>query len=125
MYIDDIRSANAAPSATAGVAGLEVVDERDLLAVEGKDRALVGLSAVVVEAADGQIIEPVVVHVTGGGGVGMGGPGGGVSLEDLLGGAGPGGNCVCLKCGHKAPHKRGTPCAETKCPKCGASMTRG
>ncbi len=39
--------------------------------------------------------------------------------------AGPGGNCVCPKCGHKEPHTVGTPCYEKKCPKCGTKMTRG
>lgn len=39
-------------------------------------------------------------------------------------GFGPGGQCVCPFCGTDAPHKAGIPCLETKCPKCGASMTR-
>jgi len=39
-------------------------------------------------------------------------------------GAGPGGNCVCISCGEKVPHQRGTPCNQMKCPKCGAIMTR-
>jgi len=40
-------------------------------------------------------------------------------------GAGPSGDCVCPKCGYRAPHQRGIPCYEQKCPKCGAPMTRG
>lgn len=40
-------------------------------------------------------------------------------------GFGPGGQCVCTKCGEKTSHKAGTPCFETKCPKCGAPMVRG
>lgn len=38
--------------------------------------------------------------------------------------AGPGGDCVCPKCGHTAPHKIGQPCYQMTCPKCGARMTR-
>jgi hypothetical protein len=38
--------------------------------------------------------------------------------------AGPGGNCVCPNCGHKAPHVAGQPCYQMQCPKCGARMTR-
>ena len=39
--------------------------------------------------------------------------------------AGPGGSCVCPKCGHKVEHQAGVPCKQVKCPKCGAAMTRG
>ena len=38
--------------------------------------------------------------------------------------AGPGGQCVCPKCGHKTAHQVGIPCYQKKCPKCGAKMTR-
>ena len=40
--------------------------------------------------------------------------------------AGPGGVCICTnsECGHTMPHKRGTPCYQLKCPKCGSPMTR-
>jgi hypothetical protein len=38
--------------------------------------------------------------------------------------AGPGGNCVCPKCGAKITHELGTPCYEQHCPKCGEVMTR-
>ena len=50
----------------------------------------------------------------GGGGGRMGGP--------LA--AGPGGECVCPKCGEKAPHTVGKPCVQVACPKCGTPMTR-
>lgn len=39
-------------------------------------------------------------------------------------GLGLGGSCVCPNCGKKAPHQRGTPCNQIKCPSCGAIMTR-
>ena len=37
---------------------------------------------------------------------------------------GPGGECVCPKCEEKVPHRRGVPCEEERCPKCGAKMLR-
>lgn len=39
-------------------------------------------------------------------------------------GLGPGGDCVCPSCGHRAAHQRGVPCNKMKCPKCGKLMTR-
>ena len=57
-----------------------------------------------------------------GGGRGMGRGQGRGRMGGL--GLGAGGNCVCPKCGKTAPHERGTPCTQTKCPGCGAAMTR-
>jgi hypothetical protein len=37
---------------------------------------------------------------------------------------GPGGYCICPKCNKKAPHVRGTPCQEQRCPHCGVKMLR-
>ncbi len=37
---------------------------------------------------------------------------------------GPGGYCVCAKCGAKVPHEQGTKCTTIKCPKCGHTMVR-
>jgi len=34
------------------------------------------------------------------------------------------GTCICPKCGHREPHKRGTPCMQVKCPQCGTGMIR-
>lgn len=52
-------------------------------------------------------------------GVGAGGRGLGGGFA-----AGPGGQCVCPKCGTKAAHQVGVPCYQQKCPKCGSRMTR-
>lgn len=40
-------------------------------------------------------------------------------------GAGRSEVCVCPTCGTKAPHERGIPCLQLKCPQCGKSMVRG
>jgi len=39
-------------------------------------------------------------------------------------GLGPGGYCICPSCGARLPHKRGIPCYQRSCPKCGTKMTR-
>ena len=39
-------------------------------------------------------------------------------------GSGPGGYCICTKCGHENRHTRGVPCNERECPECGAKMTK-
>jgi hypothetical protein len=52
----------------------------------------------------------------GGGGLGRGG--------GNKPGSGPGGNCLCPKCGHRTPHQVGQRCIELACPKCGAQMIR-
>jgi predicted RNA-binding Zn-ribbon protein involved in translation (DUF1610 family) len=51
------------------------------------------------------------------------GSGGGQGFNK--GGAfGPGGYCVCAKCGEKVPHERGIKCTTLKCPNCGHTMIR-
>ena len=43
-----------------------------------------------------------------------------VNLDDVDFGSN---KCVCPKCGKEVPHgKRGTPCSQIKCPKCGTPM---
>lgn len=56
-------------------------------------------------------------------GPGQGGTGKGFGR---MGGAalGPGGYCVCPACGTKVKHKRGIPCNQMTCPKCGTPLTR-
>jgi predicted Fe-Mo cluster-binding NifX family protein len=59
----------------------------------------------------------------GGGQVqGRGGQGRGRMGGPLAGG--PGGTCLCPKCGHREPHERGVSCVQKQCPKCGTAMTR-
>ncbi len=38
------------------------------------------------------------------------------------GSGGAAGVCTCPKCGHQAPHERGKPCMDMKCPECGEVM---
>ena len=60
-------------------------------------------------------------------GQGGGGGRGGGRGPGRMGGskaAGPGGKCVCPKCGYKMAHQVGTPCYDLACPKCGTKMTR-
>ncbi len=37
---------------------------------------------------------------------------------------GPGGTCLCPKCGYRAVHVQGQRCIEQRCPQCGAKMLR-
>ena len=39
-------------------------------------------------------------------------------------GSGPGGYCVCPKCGYKTKHTVAEPCYTKTCPKCGAKMEK-
>jgi hypothetical protein len=39
--------------------------------------------------------------------------------------SGPGGDCVCPKCGHREPHIAGQRCLDRVCPECGTKMIRG
>jgi len=37
---------------------------------------------------------------------------------------GEGGQCVCPKCEHQIPHRKGVRCQDERCPECGAKMLR-
>ena len=39
-------------------------------------------------------------------------------------GSGPGGYCVCPRCGEKVHHEQAVPCYSMNCPKCGTRMVR-
>lgn len=45
-------------------------------------------------------------------------------MDEITKGRGPGGFCICPKCGYKKPHEAGKPCREEKCPECGTNMIR-
>lgn len=66
-----------------------------------------------VRIMEGASLEDELVSLQRGQGRGQGGP---------LQGDGGTDTCICPKCGEKVPHVRSTPCAETKCPKCGTVM---
>lgn len=55
-------------------------------------------------------------------GRGAAGRGRGLGQGGARRGAGGVNTCVCPKCGNTEPHKRGVPCTEVKCAKCGTSM---
>jgi NAD-dependent SIR2 family protein deacetylase len=40
------------------------------------------------------------------------------------GGMGARGTCICVGCGHREPHRPGSPCREQRCPQCGKAMLR-
>ena len=44
-------------------------------------------------------------------------------FEEAKGG-GPGGYCVCQKCGYKISHEGGVPCSTLQCPKCKINLVR-
>jgi hypothetical protein len=37
---------------------------------------------------------------------------------------GPGGYCICAKCGEKIPRQKGVKCTNMRCPNCGKPMIR-
>jgi hypothetical protein len=56
-------------------------------------------------------------------GIGRGGTGQGRGGGNKPG-SGPGGNCVCPKCGHHIQHVIGQRCLDLACPQCGTKMVR-
>jgi predicted Fe-Mo cluster-binding NifX family protein len=83
-----------------------------------------GLSGTYERIQDGDTMKRTTRGNGAGGGKGQG-HGGGRS-----GGAGSSaavvsiGYCICPQCGYREAHKRGVPCVERQCPKCGTVMTR-
>jgi hypothetical protein len=57
-------------------------------------------------------------------GQGSGTAGGGGQGRNKGGAYGPGGFCICTKCGTKVQHQRGIKCTKVKCPECGHVMIR-
>lgn len=57
-------------------------------------------------------------------GQGLGLDHGGRKGRNKGGSFGPGGFCVCAKCGEKTPHQQGVKCTTIKCPTCGHKMIR-
>ncbi|MFZ2414233.1 MAG: DUF134 domain-containing protein [Candidatus Cryosericum sp.] len=49
-------------------------------------------------------------------------PGDGFELSAMP--SGPGGYCVCPRCGFQKPHEAGRPCRKEVCPTCGSPMVR-
>ncbi len=88
--------------------------------------ALINGQAIRIQGGVFQMAQPVGRGFGRGQGRGVGrgmGRGGG---RGRMGGfaAGPGGYCVCPKCGYREEHIVGVPCYQQKCPKCGSPMIR-
>jgi predicted DNA-binding protein (UPF0251 family) len=58
-------------------------------------------------------------------GLGQGRRAGGRGLGGGRFSAGPGGECICSKCGYRETHQLRQPCYKKKCPKCGSPLIRG
>jgi len=90
--------------------------------------AIINGQAIKIQGGNFKMVQPTGRGLGLGRGQGMGaGRGAGAGGRGRMGGfaAGPGGECVCPKCGARAPHQTSVPCYKQKCPKCGSPMTRG
>ena len=79
-----------------------------------------------IKMKGGDVIMP---NLDGTGPLGQGpmtgqGRGVGIGRRNVDRGQGLGGSvdCVCPNCGESVPHRRGIPCAQSKCPKCDSRM---
>lgn len=57
-------------------------------------------------------------------GFGRGAGTGGEKGRNNGGSLGPGGYCVCAKCGHKVAHTQGVKCTTLRCPVCDKPLIR-
>lgn len=84
--------------------------------------ALVNNKMIKIEGGDFKMVKPIGRGFGRGRGLGQG-RGIGLRRGRALG-VGPGGSCICPKCGHKEKKVIGKPCTEIKCKKCGTLMIR-
>ena len=89
--------------------------------------AIVNGKAIRIKGGNFKMMQQPMQPRTGrGAGAGMGrGQGRGAGMGRGMGFGGPAISCVCTKCSYEEPKARGVPCAEKRCPKCGAQMVRG
>jgi len=89
-------------------------------------KAIVEGKAIKIEGGEYEMVTPRGRGLGPGRGAGRG-AGRAVGGRGRMGGpaaAGPGGQCVCPKCGYKKDHKLGTPCYLEVCPKCETKLIR-
>jgi len=82
--------------------------------------ALINAKAIKIQGGNFKMVQ------SKGRGLGLGRGIGRVGGGGRMGGTaqGPGGECVCPKCGATTTHQIGIPCTQQKCPKCKSQMTR-
>ncbi len=90
--------------------------------------AIINGQTIKIQGGNFKMVQPTGRGLGLGRGVGAGrGAGRGTGGRGRMGGfaAGPGGECICPKCGARVKHQVGVPCYQQKCPNCGSPMTRG